>query len=220
MDAEPVEPGKTYLLQHGPHQLTARVTEVLDRLEVDNGRRTAARELGLNDIGLVRLECTRPLVFDTYRENRRTGAFVLVDSLTNRTVAAGMIERRLEQPRRKTAGSFAAEAVAPAERTEHYGHTAGVVALGRRADLLAILERRLFEMGAHVVALREPVEPMNPLLEAGLLVLTVEPVEGALEADLLELPAGEEAASGRILDWLRTVGVLRASDEFRAGEGI
>jgi len=50
-----------------------------------------ARELQLNEIGRVQLRVTRPLFVDTYQSNRQTGAFILVDEATNKTVAAGMI---------------------------------------------------------------------------------------------------------------------------------
>ena len=52
---------------------------------------TSANELGLNDIGVVRLRLSAPLVADDYRRNRTTGSFVLIDEATNATVGAGMI---------------------------------------------------------------------------------------------------------------------------------
>ena len=51
-----------------------------------------ATELQLNEIGLVRLRTSAPLLVDPYRTNRRTGAFILVDEATNVTVGAGMVE--------------------------------------------------------------------------------------------------------------------------------
>jgi bifunctional enzyme CysN/CysC len=69
------------------------VEEVVDRigvhaLEPD----TSADELGLNDIGTVRLRMSTPLVVDDYRRNRTTGSFILIDESTNATVGAGMIK--------------------------------------------------------------------------------------------------------------------------------
>jgi sulfate adenylyltransferase subunit 1 (EFTu-like GTPase family) len=49
------------------------------------------KELGLNDIGRVRLRTSAPLVFDPYASNRRTGSFILIDEASNETVGAGMI---------------------------------------------------------------------------------------------------------------------------------
>ena len=54
-------------------------------------RDETATELGLNEIGRVRLRTTIPLLADEYRRNRTTGGFILIDETTNRTVAAGMI---------------------------------------------------------------------------------------------------------------------------------
>jgi sulfate adenylyltransferase subunit 1 (EFTu-like GTPase family) len=51
----------------------------------------APQELGLNDIGRVRLRTSAPLVFDPYTSNRRTGSFILIDESSNGTVGAGMI---------------------------------------------------------------------------------------------------------------------------------
>jgi bifunctional enzyme CysN/CysC len=50
-------------------------------------------QLGLNDVGRLRLRTTAPLLCDEYRRNRATGSFILVDEATNKTVAAGMIGR-------------------------------------------------------------------------------------------------------------------------------
>jgi sulfate adenylyltransferase subunit 1 (EFTu-like GTPase family) len=51
----------------------------------------SATELGLNDIGRVRLRTSKPLAFDPYSRNRSTGSFILIDEATNDTVGAGMI---------------------------------------------------------------------------------------------------------------------------------
>jgi len=50
------------------------------------------RPLEMNDIGKVQLKLAKPLFFDPYKENRTTGSFILIDEVTNATVAAGMIE--------------------------------------------------------------------------------------------------------------------------------
>ncbi|MCC7153058.1 MAG: sulfate adenylyltransferase subunit CysN [Bryobacterales bacterium] len=220
MSAADLETGKTYLLRHGPNEVPARVTEVINRLDVDTLTRRPAGALRLNDIGLASLEFARPVAFDCYHDNRRTGAFVLVDPLTNLTLAAGMIERRLEAQRRRPTASFIADRVTPPERTEHFGHTAAVVTLASRPNLLEPLERMLFELGAHVVVMRQPVSPLNALLEAGLLVLTPLRVPGALSAGSLQLPDDSEAACKEILEYLRGEGILRTRSEYDAGEGI
>mgnify|MGYP001378684474 FL=1 len=54
-------------------------------------RKAGATTFRLNDIGRVRLKTMRPLMVDAYRANRITGSFILIDEVTNQTVAGGMI---------------------------------------------------------------------------------------------------------------------------------
>jgi sulfate adenylyltransferase subunit 1 (EFTu-like GTPase family) len=88
----PLRPGAQYLLKHLTHTADAIVDGILDVVDVETLERAAApAELGLNDIGRVRLRTRRPLLADPYARNRVTGAFILIDSTTNDTVAGGMI---------------------------------------------------------------------------------------------------------------------------------
>ena len=84
--------GGRYAIKHSTHAARAIVEEVVDRVDVHTLTPDAdAGELGLNDIGRVRLRTNKPLAFDDYGRNRATGAFILIDEATNDTVAAGMI---------------------------------------------------------------------------------------------------------------------------------
>jgi sulfate adenylyltransferase subunit 1 (EFTu-like GTPase family) len=70
----------------------AVVKELTYRLDVNTLHRDSeAGELGLNDIGRVRLRATQPLFVDDYMRNRATGRFILIDEATNATVGAGML---------------------------------------------------------------------------------------------------------------------------------
>jgi len=100
MDERPLDPGRLYLAKHNTRTVTA---------EVD-------RALSLNEIGLVTLSTSQPLVFDPYSENRTTGSFVLIDPATNFTAGAGMIERPVREHVSSTAGA-AAERLARAARS-------------------------------------------------------------------------------------------------------
>lgn len=91
MGDEPLSPGRLYWLKSGTATVPARVIDVRYRVEVESGERRQSTTLGLNDIGVVRLELDRPLAFDPYRQNRTTGSFILIDRLTNATVAGGMV---------------------------------------------------------------------------------------------------------------------------------
>jgi bifunctional enzyme CysN/CysC len=86
-------PGKRYYLKHTTRRVRAIVDAVVCRLDINTlALDTDDSPLRLNDIGRVRLRTTEPLAFDSYRRNRVTGAFILIDEATNETVAAGMIE--------------------------------------------------------------------------------------------------------------------------------
>ena len=92
MTDAPLRRGARYVIKHATHEARAIVDEVVDRVDVHTLRpdRDAA-ELGLNDIGRVRLRTSKPLAFDAYERNRATGSFILVDESSNDTVGAGMI---------------------------------------------------------------------------------------------------------------------------------
>jgi len=90
----PLRPGGRYLLKQTSRTATAIVDQIEDTVDVHTLQRAAAAsgtELGLNDIGRVRLRTSVPLVFDPYASNRRTGSFILIDQASNGTVGAGMI---------------------------------------------------------------------------------------------------------------------------------
>ena len=92
MSDAPLVPGRKYAIKHTTRTARVLVKELQYRLDVNTLHRDeSATQLGLNDIGRVRLRCTQPLLADEYRRNRTTGAFILIDEATNATVGAGII---------------------------------------------------------------------------------------------------------------------------------
>jgi bifunctional enzyme CysN/CysC/sulfate adenylyltransferase subunit 1 len=92
MNPRPLTTGKQYLLKHTTQTVKAAVTAIehkinISTLEKENG----ITELAMNDIGEIRLKTAKPLIYDGYATNRLTGSFILIDSGTNATVAAGML---------------------------------------------------------------------------------------------------------------------------------
>jgi sulfate adenylyltransferase subunit 1 len=83
--------GSRLLFQNGANQVKAIVKELEYKLDVSNLEKAEITEGGLNDIVKVRLKTAKPVVFDSYGQNRRTGAFILVNENSCNTVAAGMI---------------------------------------------------------------------------------------------------------------------------------
>lgn len=99
MDAAPSRPGGTYLLKQTTNAVPATFATLRYRIDVNTLRRTEAEALQMNEIGRAHLSLHRPLAFDPYRKNPATGSFILIDRLTNATVAAGMIlDRAVARP--------------------------------------------------------------------------------------------------------------------------
>jgi len=96
MAEEALTPGKQYFLKHAAKLTTAAVRELRHRVNVNTLEHETADRLALNEIGRVVVDLEQPVAFDPYRKNRATGAFVVIDRLTNRTVGAGMILDRAE----------------------------------------------------------------------------------------------------------------------------
>jgi sulfate adenylyltransferase subunit 1 len=91
MHDEPLQPGQLYLVKTASAVTPGRVTAVQYGVDVNTLDQMQVATLGLNGIGVVRLELDRPVSFDPYRQNRDTGSFILIDRYTNATVAAGMV---------------------------------------------------------------------------------------------------------------------------------
>ena len=100
----PLTPGTSLLLKHTTRTVRATVRAIRYRVDVNSAEQLAGYELVMNDIAEVELDTSLPLFFDPYAENRSTGSFILIDALTNATVAAGMLlasasDLSLEAPR-------------------------------------------------------------------------------------------------------------------------
>jgi sulfate adenylyltransferase subunit 1 len=91
MHDQPLQPGQIYLVKTATAVTPGRVTAVQYAVDVNTLEQKQVRTLGLNEIGVVRMELDRPISFDPYRQNRQTGSVILIDRFTNATVAAGMI---------------------------------------------------------------------------------------------------------------------------------
>ena len=90
-ERNPLVEGSKLLLQNGSNTVKAIVKEVNYKLDISNLEQVEATEARLNDIVNVRLKTAKPVVFDNYKQNRQTGAFILVNENSCNTVAAGMI---------------------------------------------------------------------------------------------------------------------------------
>jgi len=86
------KPRTKYLIRHTSNEEKAMIKEVVYKIDIKTLKRLEDdKSLNMNDICKVRIRTTKPLMIDSYRENRTTGSVILVDEMTNETVAAGMI---------------------------------------------------------------------------------------------------------------------------------
>ncbi|HEY2771395.1 MAG TPA: sulfate adenylyltransferase subunit CysN [Solirubrobacteraceae bacterium] len=97
MGDKPMLRGRSYLMRIGGKTLTATIAPLKHKLRIESLEHVAATKLELNEIGVVDLECSQPIAFDPYRENRETGGFILIDRITNNTVGAGLIHYALRR---------------------------------------------------------------------------------------------------------------------------
>ncbi len=97
MHEEPMLPIRSYTIKFATVTATAQVTDLSYRIDVNNLEKLAAKDLKLNEVGFCKLALSKDVAFDPYKDNRQTGAFILIDRLTNATVAAGMIEYDLRR---------------------------------------------------------------------------------------------------------------------------
>jgi bifunctional enzyme CysN/CysC len=167
MAEEPLVPGRQYLFKQTSKVVPGAVSTLRYRVDINTLHRQPAPTLALNEIGRCAVTLTSPIAYDAYRRNRTTGGFIMIDRLTNATVAAGMI---LDREAEETAGDHwgdsatadhlhAAESgVTAAEREARFGQKPVTVLLtgltgAGKSTLAKALERKLFDMGRGVVVL-------------------------------------------------------------------
>lgn len=161
MAEQPMVPGKQYLFKHTTKLVSGTVQRLRYRIDVNTLHRQEATQLALNEIGRCQINVNQPLAFDSYRRNRVTGAFILIDRLTNATVGAGMIMDRAtgdegrpawdEPPRTETVVPTSSRVTAE-ERRIRYGQRPATVLLtgltaSGKSSIAQALERRLFDCG-------------------------------------------------------------------------
>jgi bifunctional enzyme CysN/CysC len=94
---EPMLQGRAYLMKAGARTVSATVSPLKHRINVNTLEHAAAERLELNDIGVCEIELDQPIAFEPYAENRALGGFILIDRITNATVGAGLIRFALRR---------------------------------------------------------------------------------------------------------------------------
>jgi hypothetical protein len=243
MNVQPLELAKPYHVKHTTQIVGATFRSVEHRVDVNSLEREPASTLTLNEIGRVTIETTRPLFYDAYTKNRATGAFIVIDPISNATLGAGMLLERAPGTARQASTEllqFEAGRLTPAERYSRSGHLPATVWLTARADLAWLVERRLFDRGCQVQALADDTETTvlpdvaRILNNTGMIVIcstaSDDPAGHARARSVIgdarfvdfapdALPATDDEAASVILRRLEDRGILRKED-FSAGEGI
>ena len=180
-DPRPLELNRVYLVKHTGRQVKAKATLIRYRVNVNTLAHAPADQLEMNGIAAVEFETNEPLFFDSYRRNRTTGSFILIDPLANSTVGAAMIY----EPRQPSEGAVESEGTARVgsevtsrERQQRHGHRPAILLVEGRSALAKQLERSLFERGFEVLVLDgDTLSPealpliLKPLWSAGLVVI-------------------------------------------------
>ena len=168
MSSDAMVPGKTYLFKHTTQTVTGQIDSLKYRVDVNTLHRAPAPDLQLNEIGRCAVTLSQPIYFDAYRRNRGTGAFIMIDRMSNTTVGAGMISDRDSAKQTSAAweitdeqsetGRRSVSDVTEAERTARFGQRAatilftGLTGTGKSTIARAV-ERALFDDGRAVAVL-------------------------------------------------------------------
>jgi bifunctional enzyme CysN/CysC len=148
-------PGRSYLMKINHCTVPATVTDLKHRIDVSSLSKLAAKTLALNEIGVCNLSVARAVAFDPYADNRDTGAFILIDRISNETVAAGMIDFAL---RRASNIHHQNHAVSKAERSKLMAHRAAVLWFtglsgAGKSTIANLVEADLHARGVHTIML-------------------------------------------------------------------
>ena len=148
-------PGRSYWLKLHTQEVSASVTDIKYREDIDSGKHLAAKSLGLNEIALVNLSLAQPVVFEPYAQNRTLGGFVLIDKLSFETVAAGMISFALRRAANIHWQALTVDRVARAaslQQTPRCIWFTGLSGSGK-STIANLLEKRLHAQGRHTYIL-------------------------------------------------------------------
>lgn len=166
MDESAMNPDTHFFIKHANNNTRARIDKIQYKIDVNTLKKSAVDHFELNEIGRVVLTTNKPLFFDAYKKNRSTGSFVLIDPVTNNTVAVGMIMDQLSaddlpsrisnQDRERIRRGQGLISTRDYQKRYHQkGATLWITGLhgSGKNEMAFSLEKQLFDMGATVVLL-------------------------------------------------------------------
>ncbi len=169
MSAEAMIPGKSYLFKHTTQTVPGQIESLKYRIDVNTLHRTPTPDLQLNEIGRCVVTLNGPIYYDPYNYNRATGAFIVIDRLSNITVGAGMISTRESDVRQnlapweigqsiEVAASDEVRPISSQERHARLGQAPATVLVtglsgSGKSTIARGVERALFDVGRLAIVL-------------------------------------------------------------------
>lgn len=155
MSEEPMLPGKKYDIKRATSYVPGSIPSITHKVDVNTLEQAAASSLQLNEIARVKVSLDAPIALDGYEQNRTTGAFIVIDRLTNGTVGAGMI---IAEPQSGVGHRDPLGHVSSEERAARFGQQPATVLFtglsgAGKSTLAYAVERKLFDAGRAVYVL-------------------------------------------------------------------
>jgi bifunctional enzyme CysN/CysC len=154
-DDDAMLPGRRYVLKSGASSTGAVISTLKHRVAIDSMAQQAATTLEANEIGCVNLSLDRPLVCEAYRDDRNLGSFILIDPISRRTVAAGLIDfalRRADNIRWQTLDVDKSVRARLKQQRPCVLWLTGLSGAGK-STIANLVDRRLCELGRHTAVL-------------------------------------------------------------------
>ncbi|QSX78378.1 sulfate adenylyltransferase subunit CysN [Agrilutibacter solisilvae] len=151
MGDQPLLPGRPYWLRIGTRKVSASVTEIKHRIDVNTQEQLAAKHLGLNEVGYCNLHLDQPVAFEAYVDNRALGGFILIDRQTNATVGAGTLDFALRRAGNIHWQHVDVDKAARARSKAQVPRCAWFTGLSGsgKSSIANLVEKRLHAMGHH-----------------------------------------------------------------------
>ena len=151
MDEQKLFPGRQYLIKTANKTVPASISKLKHRIDINDFSEVAANTLELNEIGVATLSLTAPIAFDAYSDNRTTGAFILIDKITNATVGAGMLDYALRRSKNVVWQDMAVDKAARAEQKSQKPVLLWFTGLSGsgKSTIANLVDKKLMEMGRH-----------------------------------------------------------------------
>ena len=155
LDEKPMQPGRQYKLQLGYKEVRASITKIKYLEDISTGGQLATKNLSLNDIGLANISVSENISIEPFSKSRQIGSFILVDLISNQTVAAGTVKHAL---RRSANIPWQRTAIDRNFRSSQKAQTAKCIWLtglsgSGKSTIANIVDQKLSSSGKHVYIL-------------------------------------------------------------------